>query len=580
MNTISMKQFIAILNRYKPSWIELVGTGLVSILETGVSLIVPLLAMNLINLLIAGDLNWIVLLAIFFLFLIQIIFSGLSLYMKTYVGEKLIIELRKDLWSRVVNFPVSYFDRSNSGEVMSRITNDTTVLKNFLVDHLIPFFTGLITIIGSYIILFVINWRIAVLFLCVLPLAFLIISPLGKKMYEVARSTQNETAAFQGDLGRVLSNIRLVKISVTEKEEIDNGFKRMDSLYQYGLKAGKIMAVVSPIMTTTVLIVLLGILAVGIYQVATGALTGGGLIAIVFYLFQIMTPMTLMAQFFTQIQKARGSVESIYSLLKENFEENNHEVKIPINDSGDTEIELSRVGFAYDNNRELLTEISFIAKRGQKTAIVGESGVGKTTIFSLLEQFYKISKGQIYHNGESIYNYRINEWREKISYVSQDTPIMEGTIYDNLVYGIKKKVSNQEVSEALAKANLSEFINGLPDGINTEVGERGVRLSGGQKQRISIARAILKDPSILLLDEATAHLDSEAEGLVQEAFNNIMENRTTIVIAHRLSTVMDSDNIIVLQDGVVSGQGSHMELYKENSLYKKLVDQQKISNTV
>ncbi|MDI6535054.1 ABC transporter ATP-binding protein (plasmid) [Bacillus mycoides] len=578
MKTLSVKQFIDILNRYRPSKWLLSIAFIISIIQTGLSLVVPLISKELIDILVVNEFNMFIIFGLILVFILQVSLSGISLYMMIYIGEKIIVRLREDLWNRIVRFPVKFYDENNSGEIMSRITNDTNVMKSFFVDHLIPFFTGLITIVGSLIILFLIDWTIALIFLLVFPLVFLVLSPLGKKMYSVSKNLQNETASFQGDLGRVLSDIRLVKLSVAENEEAAQGGKRARRLYRYGLKSGKIMAMVLPLITTTILMVLVCIFGYGGYKVATGSLSTGELVAIVFYLFQIMAPVTSMAQFFTHSQRAMGATERVNSLLKEELEESIIANKDNANKENEFGITFSNVAFSYSDNREILNNISFIAKGCQKTAIVGESGAGKTTLFSLLERFYNVTNGDIYHDGKSIYSYHLNEWREKIAYVSQDSPIMEGSIRRNLVYGAKRDISDFNIFDALKKSNLDSFVLSLPQGLDTEVGERGIRLSGGQKQRIAIARAIIRDPEILLLDEATAHLDVQSEALVQEALNNLMKDRTTIIIAHRLSTVMDADCIVVIQDGKVSGYGPHHELYKTNQLYQKLVDQQTISS--
>src|SRR5699024_8700494 len=459
MTNLSYKQFINILKKYRPAWWLLGMAFLLAIIQSGVSLIIPLISMNIVDLLVADELNVLILLGLVLIFILQISISAISQYMMIYIGEKIILGLREDLWKRVVKFPVKFFDANNSGEIMSRITNDTNVIKSFFVDHLIPFFTGLITIVGSIIVLFLIDWTMALIFLIVLPLAFLVISPLGKKMYSVSRNLQNETAEFQGDLSRVLSGIRLVKLSVAENEEAVQGSKRARKLYNYGLESGKILSLVSPVITATNLMVLICIFGYGGYQVATGALSAGALVAIVFYIFQIVTPLTTMAQFFTQAQRTMGATERINSLLEEEFEEDTISDKDNVNIENENGITFFNVGFSYNKNREILNNINFTAKKGQKTAIVGESGAGKTTLFSLLERFYHVDRGNIYYNGKSIYSYQLNEWREKISYVSQDTPIMEGSIKDNLIYGIKRNISEADIFDALKMSNLDSFVS-------------------------------------------------------------------------------------------------------------------------
>lgn len=578
--TITLKGFMIIIKNYKPPIYIIVLAILCTLFQTALSLIIPLQAMELINILVEKRFSYTILGFLILLFILQIIFSSLSIYMMVYVGEKIIYNLRKDLWSKVINFPVKFYDENNSNEVMSRITNDTNIMKNFFVDHLIPSITGFITIIGSLIILFILNWKLSLIFLIVFPLAFLIITPLGKKIYIISKNTQHETALFQGDLGRVLSNIRLVKMSVAEPNETKKGNKRIHELYNYGLDTGKVMAFVSPIMNTTILMVLVLILGFGIYQVTTNELTAGELIAVIFYIFQIMSPLTLMAQLFTQYQKAMGSSERVLTLLSEPTEEHfNNKINTNTESNlirAEKALEVENLHFSYNKDNKILKGISFKAMEGKKTAIIGGSGGGKTTIFSIIERFYLIDHGDIKFNGKSIYEYSLSEWRSIISYVSQDTPIMEGTLYDNLVYGIENIVSEEAIYQALDTANLTNYVESLPKRLETEVGEKGVRLSGGQKQRLSIARAIIKNSTILLLDESTSHLDSESELLVQKALDNILAGKITIIIAHRLSTIIDSDNIMVVQSGKIVEQGTHQKLYNSSNLYNKLLNQQNI----
>ncbi|WP_181138021.1 ABC transporter ATP-binding protein [Staphylococcus aureus] len=546
-----------------------------SIIQTLFSLIIPLKASEIINLLVKRDFNIVLLIVLVSLFILQVLFTGLSIYMMVYVGEKIILNLRKDLWQKVLKLPIKFYDENNSSEIMSRITNDTNIMKSFFVDHLIPSITGVITIVGSLIILFVINWKLSLIFLVVFPLAFLIITPLGKKMYTISRNTQQETALLQSDLGRTLSNIRLVKMSLSEKRELTLGNQRISQLYNYGISTGKVMSLVSPIMNTTILMVLVLILGFGVYQVTIKELTVGSLIAVIFYIFQIMTPLTLMAQLFTQYQKAMGSSERVLSLLNTQSEEIKITSLANINEkTNEKKLVLKNVYFSYESGTQIFTDLSMEINEDEKTAIIGESGVGKTTLLSIIERFYNIDKGDILFGEKSIYNYNISDWRKQIAYVSQDTPIMEGTLYDNLIYGIDYQLSDENINKALETSNLLSFINKLPKKLHTEVGEKGMKLSGGQRQRLSIARAILRNSPILLLDESTSHLDSDSELLVQKALDKIMKNKITIVVAHRLSTITDADNIILLKNGKVVDQGSHDYMIKHNDVYQKLINQQ------
>ncbi|PTJ88193.1 ABC transporter ATP-binding protein, partial [Staphylococcus simulans] len=438
-------------------------------------------------------------------------------------------------------------------------------------DYLIPFFTGGITIIGSIIILFTIDWQIGLIFILVFPLAFMILKPIGNKMYTISKNIQNETAYLQKDLGKALGNIRLMKVSTAEGIETENGHNRIHDIYKYGLKNGKILSFVSPIMTTTVLMILVLILGFGVYKVSLNLISVGALIAIIFYIFQIMSPLTIMAQFFTQFQRTVGSTERVYYLLEESIEfiANSKEERIPA--STNFSLNLKNVSFSYENNIPILKNISFKVNKGEKVAIVGESGTGKSTILSLIERFYNVTQGTIYYNDIPISKFNLTNWRNTLSYVSQDSPIIEGSILDNIVYGSQKTITDDKISEILHQTNIYDFIQKLPKKLETQVGENGIKLSGGQKQRIAIARALIKDPKILLLDEATAHLDNKSEAHIQSILNKVLKNKITIVVAHRISTIIDADNIIVLNEGQIVGCGDHETLLQSNEYYKKLV---------
>ncbi|MNZ68810.1 Multidrug resistance ABC transporter ATP-binding/permease protein BmrA [compost metagenome] len=325
------------------------------------------------------------------------------------------------------------------------------------------------------------------------------------------------------------------------------------------------------------LLILVLLIGYGGVRVAQGSLSGGALVAIILYMFQIVMPFTQMASFFTQFQKAMGAADRIKELLDEASEQQDIAEQMVHSQEERSRapkpVSFNEVSFGYTPDRPLLHALSFHAEPGQVTAFVGPSGTGKTTLFSLIERFYTPTSGMIAYGGQAIADMRLEDWRKRIAYVSQDSPMMAGTIRYNLTYGLEE-VDEERMKEAAAQANASSFIAALPDGYDTEVGERGIKLSGGQRQRLAIARAILRNPDILLLDEATAHLDSESEQLVQEALDSLMKARTTLVIAHRLSTIRGADKIIVIEKGEISGQGTHDELLVSHELYRKLVQQQ------
>lgn len=287
-------------------------------------------------------------------------------------------------------------------------------------------------------------------------------------------------------------------------------------------------------------------------------------------MFQIVVPFSQMASFFTAFQKAVGATERIQHIFDTEKEVDKGTEAV---DNPSQDITFEKVSFAY-KEKEILGGASLTVPAGKTTAIVGPSGGGKTTLFALLERFYLPQTGRILLGDQDISSFRLHSWRSSIGYVSQESPIMSGTIRDNIAYGMEREVHDEEIERAAKLANASEFIGALPDGFNTQVGERGIKLSGGQRQRIAIARALIRNPRILLLDEATSNLDSTSEHLVQKALEHLMEGRTTLVIAHRLSTVVDADQIAVLENGSITGTGTHQELYEKHSLYRELAEQQ------
>ncbi|WP_349642806.1 ABC transporter ATP-binding protein [Bacillus cereus] len=570
-STLGIKKFWSMIKFFMPAkWLLVLAMVLV-IIETCLSLAVPLVTKKFIDGMTLDQISTKIIAVLICVFVTQLIMSGLALYTMNFVGQSVVLALREKTWQQILHLPISFFDRHPSGETMSRMTNDTLIIKDFITGQLIPFISGIISIIGSVILLISIDWKITLMMIVVIPLAGLVIAPLGKSMYKVSRSLQDETASFQSDLGRVLTDIRLVKSSLAEKYEEQIGLKRMTQLFRFGIKEAKIMAIIQPLTMSVMLLLLVVIFGYGSTRVAAGTLSAGALVAIIFYLFQISVPFSQLASLFTQFQKALGASERLNQIL---LTESEPEM-CTSDDLGFTDDTLAfqNISFAYSKEKSILKSVSFQAKIGQMTAFVGPSGAGKTTLFSLLERFYNPNEGDITYKGKSIHNMQLVDWRKKIAYVSQDSPMMSGTIRSNLTYGLEN-VPIEQIRKAVTHANLDEFIESLPDKYETEVGERGIRLSGGQRQRLAIARAMIRDPEILLLDEATAHLDSTSERLVQEALEKLMRGRTTFVIAHRLATVRQADQLIMLEGGVVTGAGTHKKLLETHPLYKELVEQQ------
>lgn len=568
----STKNFFALLKKLKwPIGVTVLAL-ILSLMTTIAGLVIPLITKTLVDTLADALFNWKTAAFLFVIFIVQALTGGVSHYLLTYIGETVVADLRGKLWNKVLRLPVSYYDANETGETMSRITQDTTTLKELVTNHLVTFVSGVISIVGSIIILFFLSWQMTLIMLISIPISMAIIIPLGRIMHKVAKATQAEMAKFSGHLGRVLGDIRLVKASRAEVTEAEQGQKAIRSLFGFGLKEAKIQAVISPIMTLTMMSILVVILGYGGSQVSRGILSAGTLVAIIFFMFQIIVPFAQMASFFTSFQKAVGATERIQHIIEMESEVSTGEQVVP-----EGIIKFEDVHFSYESGKEVLSGISFEANPGTVTALVGPSGGGKTTVFSLLERFYLPTNGEVSIGGKSIHTIALSEWRGKIGYVSQESPLLSGSIMDNIAYGLDKRPTTEEVRRAAEAANALDFIEEMPEQFETLVGERGMKLSGGQRQRIAIARALLYNPEILLLDEATSNLDSGSETHVQEALVRLMEGRTTLIIAHRLATIIHADQLIFLEKGKVTGKGKHEELIATHELYREFAQGQGLS---
>ncbi|MGQ9008154.1 multidrug resistance ABC transporter ATP-binding protein/permease BmrA [Bacillus stercoris] len=566
-----LKPFFALVRRTNPSYGKLAFALALSVVTTLVSLLIPLLTKQLVDGFSMSNLSGTQIGLIALVFFVQAGLSAYATYALNYNGQKIISGLRDLLWKKLIKLPVSYFDSNASGETVSRVTNDTMVVKELITTHISGFITGIISVIGSLTILFIMNWKLTLLVLVVVPLAALILVPIGRKMFSISRETQDETARFTGLLNQILPEIRLVKASNAEDVEYGRGKMGISSLFKLGVREAKVQSLVGPLISLVLMAALVAVIGYGGMQVSSGELTAGALVAFILYLFQIIMPMGQITTFFTQLQKSIGATERMIEILAEEEEDTVTGKQI---ENAHLPIQLDRVSFGYKPDQLILKEISAVIEAGKVTAIVGPSGGGKTTLFKLLERFYSPTAGTIRLGDEPVDTYSLESWREHIGYVSQESPLMSGTIRENICYGLERDVTDAEIEKAAEMAYALNFIKELPDQLDTEVGERGIMLSGGQRQRIAIARALLRNPSILMLDEATSSLDSQSEKSVQQALEVLMEGRTTIVIAHRLSTVVDADQLLFVEKGEITGRGTHHELMASHDLYRDFAEQQ------
>ncbi|SHF00531.1 ATP-binding cassette, subfamily B, AbcA/BmrA [Seinonella peptonophila] len=547
---------------------------ILSLLQTTTGLIVPWFTKDLIDVLSVSSLNIMKICMLAGAFLIQAASGAFSTYYLAFLGEKVVANLRKRLWKHTLYLPISYFDQHRSGESISRINNDTTIVKELITKQLISIFTGMISLIGSLCLLFYLDWSMTLIMLIAVPIMFLVMRPIGNKIYQISKQLQAETAKFTSVLTQVVSEIRLVKAYTAENVEQRNGEASIENLRQSGLKEAKVFAILQPFMSLIMMLMLGLVIGYGGYRVATHALSAGALVAYIMYLFQILMPLTMMTQFFTSLQKAFGATERMIEMLEWETEPKvTHAPSIHSNQP----IHIKQLSFTYqqiDEPNYILKDINVTIPPAKVTAIVGPSGGGKTTLFSLIERFYRPTSGEILLGEQSIQTFSLQNWRDQIRYVSQESPLLAGTIRENISYGMKREVTDEEIVSAAKLSFADAFISQLPKGYDSEVGERGIKLSGGQRQRIAIARALLHNPQILMLDEATSNLDSKAEEVVQKALQNLMKGRTTLIIAHRLSTVIDADQILVIEQGRLTGQGTHDQLLSSHRLYQQLVQQQ------
>lgn len=567
----SSKAFFRLLRETKPPLPLFVVAIVLSLLSTLVSLVIPMFTKNLVDGFSLSSISGSQILWIGAAFIGMSVASGVSIFLLNYTGQRMVASLRDRLWKKMLRLPVSYFDNTRTGESVSRMTNDTGILKTLISEQVSGFISGIISILGAVAVLFYLNWKMTLVMFAVIPLAALILVPLGRTMYKISLAMQDETASFTAALSQVLSEIRLVKASNAERQEYESGNQAIGRLLSFGVREGKVMAWISPFMAFVMMMLLVVVIGYGGMQVANGGLSAGELVAFILYLVQIVMPMTQLTTFFTQLQKAKGATERILQTLdaeEEPFDQGQEITK------ADQPLIVDGVTFAYNPEEPVLQDVSFTMEPGTVTAVVGPSGGGKTTLFALLERFYTPQQGSIRLGDAPIDSFSLRSWRGMIGYVSQESPIIAGTIRENLCYGIEREVSEAELKRAAEMAYADGFIAELPNGFDTDVGERGVKLSGGQRQRIAIARALLRDPNILMLDEATSSLDSSSEIVVQKALNNLMKGRTTIVIAHRLSTVIGADQLIFIEKGKVTGRGTHEQLLRQHAMYREFASQQ------
>ena len=565
-----MKAFMRLIRQTKPAYWQLgLGLGL-GVIATGIQLAVPHFAGDLINGF-GKSIDKTLLVSVIGMFILSAVISALSGTVLGIFGENVVSRLRNTLWDKLIRLRVAYFDETKAGEMTSRLINDSTQIKDLLANSFPRMITSLLTVVGALTLMVLKDWRMTAIMALAIPLVMLVMLPVMRQSHKVGRDRQNSLADFNGAAGETLSEIRLVKSSNAEPFETEKGHTTIQSLYKIGLREAVYDSVAGPLMTAVMMGLFVGVLAYGAHRVSQGTMTMGTMFSFLMYLFQLLGPSATLGQFFSDLAKASGSTERVQALLAEPEEDLTSGVDVDV--EGQT-LAMSHVDFAYDDSKKILSDVSFEAQPNTVVAFAGPSGGGKSTIFSLLERYYTPTAGEIMIGNHDVSDVNLANWREQIGFVSQDSAIMAGTIRHNLTYGLTGEYSDDDLWRVLGLAFAEKFVRDMLAGLDTEVGERGVKVSGGQRQRLAIARAFLRDPKILMLDEATASLDSESEAMVQKALESLMKGRTTLVIAHRLSTIVDADKIYFIEQGTVSGAGTHKELVANHELYREYVDTQ------
>ncbi|MGY5483458.1 ABC transporter ATP-binding protein [Paenibacillus sp. ALE2] len=545
-----------------------------TLISAAFSLVLPIITGKLVDKISAMELTIQTAAVLISLFLAGGILNAVSSLLLRYVGSKFFQELRLKIWEKIIHLPVNYFDNNENGKIISRMTNDLAIVSNFLAITLPSILADVLMVTGCIIMLFVLDWRLMSVLVALIPITALLIYPIGRRMNRVAVEAQDAAADFSGELSKILYNIRFIKATTSEKLEMKYTREILGRIFRLNIKEGILSAVIEPIVTIIIMLALVGMFWYGSAGIAAGHITTGTLVSMIFYLFTMVSPLTQLSSFFSQYQKAKGASKEIYTIYNQQDEKQEKLGSVPDMKSHDQNSDIlhfANVSFSYNQGQPVLSNVELTFRGGTTTAIVGPSGSGKTTIFSLIEKFYSEYNGEIYYNNVYLDKIRTEEWRRKISYVMQDSDLLVGSVRDNLVYGLNRDADDHEIYAALDTVGLKEVIYQLPDGLDTFVGERGVKLSGGQKQRIQIARCLLSDHEILLFDEATANLDSESEQLVHDVIRLLSKNKMTIVIAHRLSTIYKADQIIFLDKGEVTGVGTHHELMSWHDKYRDYV---------
>ena len=571
---LSLKRASRLFQYIKPYRVEFSFGLFFLLLSTAASLIFPALMGQLVdsasNKLIS-NINEIAI-ALLVLFALQAIFSYFRIVLFVNVTEKTLAVIRQETYAHLIKLPMNFFSKRRVGELNSRIASDISLLQETFTTDLAEFIRQILIVIGGIAFLSFTSVKLTLFMLAIIPAMMLAAVFFGKYIKRFSKQVQEKVAESNTIIEETLQGISNVKAFTNEFFEINRYTKKTNEVMNIAKKGGRYRGAFASFIIFCLFGSIVAVIWYGVLMINSNELSIGELFTFILYSVFIGASVGGMADIYAKLQKAIGATEHLMDILDEEKED--------INSTYDAEavrgqIQFKDLSFAYPNRADVqvLKNLNFTVKQGQNIALVGPSGAGKTTLTSILFGFYKIEEGQITIDNKNIEDYDLHFLRKQIAIVPQDVLLFGGTIKENIAYG-KLDANDEEIEEAAQKANALNFINDFPEKMDTLVGERGIQLSGGQRQRIAIARALLKNPSILILDEATSALDSESEKLVQEAMDILMKGRTSIVIAHRLSTIKNADCILVLENGQIIEQGTHQELTGNGGLYSQLSDMQ------
>lgn len=568
-----MNLYLRILKFIRPYLGRLIAAGFCTVMTAAANLYVPWIVRDVIDKVFQNkdsDLLNLISLGIVVIFFARGIFYYGQSYLMNYVGESIVIDVRGIVYRKLMTLSTHFFDTNKLGTIMSYVTNDVAALQGAMVANSIEIITETSVLIGSVGVMVYLDWKLTLFTFCTFPVVLFFMDFFGKKIRKSGHRIQQATADITSILQETLAATRVVKSFVREPYEIARFDQQNKANFYANMKSAKLMGTLSPVIEFIAALGVTAIIWFGGRSVIGGDITAGSLVAFLVYAINISNPIKRIARVLGSIQKALAAAERVFYImdLTDTIPQKPDAITLP---SVEGNVEFRHVSFAYNKGETILHDVSFSAKPGQAIALVGPSGAGKSTVASLLPRFYDVTEGAIFVDGHDVRDVTLASLREQVGIVPQETNLFNDTVYNNILYG-RLDATRDEVIAAAKAANADEFIQQLPKGYDTQLGDRGVNISGGQRQRISIARAILKNPRILILDEATSALDTESERIVQEALDRLMVGRTSFVIAHRLSTIQNAAKIIVLDKGSIVEEGTHQQLMAKHGLYAHLHD--------